>query len=100
MLRDYEYLGRVWTQFEAWLSMQKSTAPRLLSTLEAERRCAILVRPRSTSGAPSFSFSGFLTYSFIFSIFCGGAFCAASIEPFFRVLLRVSMFLRRSSSLG
>jgi len=42
ILWDYEYLGRFWTQFEAWLSMQKATATGLVSASEAERRCSIV----------------------------------------------------------
>lgn len=41
ILWDYEYLGRFWTQFEAWLSMQKASAAGLVGASEAERRCSI-----------------------------------------------------------
>ena len=42
ILLDGEYTRRFWTQFEAWLSMQKATAGGLVSVSEEDRRYSIV----------------------------------------------------------
>jgi len=39
VLMDRSYMSRFWTQFEAWLSMQKASATGLTSAPPSERRC-------------------------------------------------------------
>ena len=39
ILLDRSYQGRFWTQFEAWLSLQKATPDGLQPAAEGERRC-------------------------------------------------------------
>jgi hypothetical protein len=41
ILLDRTYLGRFWTQFEAWLSMQCASVDGLVSAEEGSRRCII-----------------------------------------------------------
>lgn len=41
ILLDRTYLGRFWTQFEGWLSMQCASADGLVSADESARRCVI-----------------------------------------------------------
>ena len=41
ILLDRQYMGRFWTQFEAFLSLRKVTVEGLSSTPEAERRCTV-----------------------------------------------------------
>ena len=41
ILVDRQYMGRFWTQFEAFLSLRKVTAEGLAFTPEQERRCTV-----------------------------------------------------------
>ena len=41
ILLDRTYLGRFWTQFEGWLSMQRASPDGLVSADESARRCII-----------------------------------------------------------
>ena len=50
ILLDQAYLGRFWTQYEAWLSMQKATTSGLRGASGDERRCTVALINGATKG--------------------------------------------------